>query len=91
MDKVLLPLLACVVLTIPAYAVDNNWSADTTYCLKLADYAQRYLQDAGDASDSMPDFEISGAKVECYKGNTAVGIAILEKKIRSKGFTLPAR
>jgi len=28
---------------------------------------------------------------KCDKGNTAAGIAVLEKKIRSRGFTPPPR
>ena len=38
-----------------------------------------------------PDLSTLGAINDCNKGNTATGIAVLEKKLRSHGFTLPKR
>lgn len=66
-------------------------SDDAAYCKKLGDYAIRYLGDAGGNGGTRPDFDIMEGVDKCNKGNTAAGIAILEKKIRSKGFTPPAR
>jgi hypothetical protein len=66
-------------------------SDDAAYCKKLGDYATRYLGDAGGNGGTRPDFDIIDGIDKCNKGNTAAGIAILEKKIRSKGFTPPAR
>jgi len=64
---------------------------DAAYCKKLGDYATRYLGDPGGNGGTRPDFDIMEGIDKCNKGNTAAGIAILEKKIRSKGFTPPAR
>ena len=64
---------------------------DAAYCTKLGDYATRYLGDPGGQGGTRPDFDIMEGIADCRKGRTAEGIAILEKKIRSKGFTPPAR
>jgi hypothetical protein len=66
-------------------------SDDDAYCAKLGDYARRYLGDAGGNGGTRPSFDVIEATDDCNKGNTAAGIAALEKKIRSKGFTPPAR
>ena len=66
-------------------------SDDAAYCAKLGDYARRYLGDPGGNGGTRPDFDIQEGIDDCAKGKTAQGIAILEKKIRSKGFTPPAR
>ncbi len=66
-------------------------SDDAAYCKKLGDYATRYLGDPGGNGGTRPDFDIIDGIDKCNKGNTAAGIAILEKKTRSKGFTPPAR
>lgn len=64
---------------------------DAAYCARLGDYATRYLGDPGGNGNTRPDFAIMEAIDDCRKGRTAQGIAALEKKIRSKGFTPPAR
>lgn len=66
-------------------------SDDAAYCKKLGEYATRYLGDPGGNGGTRPDFDMIDGIDKCNKGNTAAGIAILEKKIRSKGFTPPAR
>jgi hypothetical protein len=78
-------LLACTAGSVAAQ------SDDAAYCKKLGDYATRYLGDAGGNGGTRPDFDIVDGVTKCNKGDTATGIAILEKKIRSKGFTPPAR
>ena len=66
-------------------------SDDAAYCKKLGEYATRYLGDPGGNGGTRPDFDIIDGIDKCNKGNTAAGIATLEKKIRSKGFTPPPR
>ena len=66
-------------------------SDDAAYCKTLGDYATRYLGDSGGNGGTRPDFDILDGIAKCNKGDTAGGIAILEKKIRSKGFTPPPR
>lgn len=82
-----LPLLLSVALPGAATAQAD----DAAYCATLGDYARRYLGDAGGNGGTRPDFDIMEGIDACNKGRTAQGIAILEKKIRSKGFTPPAR
>ena len=66
-------------------------SDDAAYCKKLADYATRYAGDSSFNGGARPSFDIMDGVDKCDKGNTAAGIAALEKKIRSKGFTPPSR
>jgi hypothetical protein len=63
---------------------------DATYCTDLSNTYGRYLGQTS-ARSPMPDATASAAMNECQKGNTAAGIAILEKKLRDAGFSLPAR
>lgn len=87
--KQLLSLLAFLALAPSIDAMAQ--SDDAAYCAKLGDYARRYLGDAGGNGGTRPDFDIMEGIDDCNKGKTAAGIALLEKKIRSKGFTPPAR
>jgi len=66
-------------------------SDDAAYCKKLADYATRYAGDNSFNGGARPDFDIMDGVDKCTKGNTAAGIAVLEQKIRSRGFTPPSR
>lgn len=80
-------LLACVVLSTPATAQSD----DAAYCAQLGNLARRYTGGAGAEGGLAPDLTTLGAINDCNKGNTAAGIAVLEKKLRSHGFTLPKR
>ena len=64
---------------------------DATYCRQLANLALRYTGSAGGEGRLAPDFTTIGAIEDCNKGNYASGIATLERKLRSNGFTLPKR
>ena len=87
MTRLTLPLvlLACVASEAAAQ------SDDAAYCRKLSDYATRYTGDTSFNGGARPDFDILDGVDKCNKGDTAAGIAVLEKKIRSKGFTPPPR
>jgi hypothetical protein len=74
----------CLVLPVQARA------DDATYCTELYDACVRYLGQTN-ARSPLPDATASAAMNECQKGNTAAGIAILEKKLRDARFTLPVR
>jgi len=87
MTRLTFLVLLSVLLTGQAMAQSD----DAAYCKKLGEYATRYLGDPGGNGGTRPDFDIMEGIDKCNKGNTAAGIAILEKKIRSKGFTPPAR
>jgi len=64
---------------------------DAAYCAELGHLALRYTGHAGGNGGLAPDYTTLDAIDDCYKGNTARGIPILEKKLRCSGFTLPKR
>lgn len=80
--------LAILVLVTPAFAADDD---DRAYCEKLGQMALRYTGSAGGEGRMSPDLVTIGAIDDCRKGKTAAGIAALERKLRSSGFTLPPR
>jgi hypothetical protein len=75
---------------VPALAAVAQ-SDDAAYCAQLGNLALRYTGSAGGEGRLSPDLSTLGAIADCNKGNTAAGIAVLEKKLRSQGFTLPKR
>jgi hypothetical protein len=82
------PLVAlAVALPAPAFAQTD----DATYCIALATLANRYLVSSTAEGRGSPDLETRTAIDDCAKGNTAAGIPVLERKLRSNGFTLPKR
>ena len=85
--RTLMLLLACAVLPSPAVAQSD----DAAYCAQLGNLALRYTGSAGGNGGLRPDFTTLGAIDDCNTGNTAAGIPVLEKKLRSNGFTLPRR
>lgn len=87
MSRIVLPILACAVLALPARAQSD----DAAYCAKLGDLAVRYTGSAGGNGGLRVDSTTTDAIDKCRKGDTAGGIAALEKKLRSSGFTLPKR
>ena len=64
---------------------------DATYCRQLASLALRYTGGAGGEGRLAADLSTVGAIDDCNKGNYAAGIPVLERKLRSNGFTLPKR
>ena len=88
MNKRSLAMLAgLLLLPLPAVAADD----DAAYCQKLAQLALRYTGGAGAEGRLSTDLATMGAIEDCRRGNTAAGIAALERKLRSGGFTLPPR
>ena len=80
-------LVACPVLSTSAAAQSD----DAAYCAQLAGLALRYTGSAGGEGRLAPDLSTLGAIDDCNKGRFAAGIAVLERKLRSNGFTLPKR
>jgi hypothetical protein len=87
MARTLMLILACATLPNPAVAQRD----DAAYCAQLGNLALRYTGSAGGEGGLRPDFTTLGAIDDCNKGNTATGIAVLERKLRNNGFTLPKR
>jgi hypothetical protein len=88
MPRTLMLILACATLPNPAAVAQHDEAA---YCAQLGNLALRYTGSAGGEGGLRPDFTTLGAIGDCNKGNTAAGIAVLESKLRSNGFTLPKR
>lgn len=80
-------ILAGILLARPAIAQID----DAAYCAELGRLALRYTGSAGGEGRLSPDLTTLGAIADCNKGNTVAGIAVLERKLRSNGFTLPKR
>jgi hypothetical protein len=78
-------LAAALLLAVPADAQSD----DVAYCAKLSDLVNRYFSDVADGRDTT-DLNLALAVDQCRKGNTA-GIPVLERKLRSNGFSLPRR
>jgi hypothetical protein len=76
--------------TLPAIAAMAQ-SDDVAYCAQLGNLALRYTGSSGSEGRLSPDLSTLGAIADCNKGNTAAGIAALERKLRAHGFTLPKR
>jgi hypothetical protein len=80
-------LLACAMVSSPLAAQAD----DAAYCAELGRLAVRYTGGAGGEGRLSPDLQTLGAITDCNKGNFAAGIPVLERKLRSNGFTLPKR
>jgi hypothetical protein len=80
-------LLAIAGLALPAAAADG----DAEYCQKLGQLALRYTGSAGGEGRLAADHVTLSGIEDCRRGNYAAGIAALERKLRSNGFTLPSR
>jgi hypothetical protein len=64
---------------------------DAAYCASLSALASRYLVGGTSQGRGVPDLDTSTAIDQCRRGNTAAGIPVLERKLRSNGFSLPKR
>ena len=80
-------LVGCAIVSLPAAAQAD----DAAYCAELGRLAARYTGGAGAEGRLSPDLQTLGAITDCNKGNFAAGIPVLERKLRSNGFTLPKR
>ena len=63
---------------------------DAAYCAALSTLATRYVAPSRDQG-SVADVELNAAIDQCGGANRAAGIAVLERKLRNNGFTLPKR
>ncbi len=85
MTRTVLLAVACALLPGMVHA------DDASYCEQLGYLAMRYMGSAGGDGHLAPDMTTMSAIRDCRSGNTAAGIAVLEKKLRASGFTLPKR
>ncbi len=84
------PLLAMLMsASLPVAA--SAQSDDASYCAALSALANKYLVSNTSQGSGSPDLDTRAATNDCAKGNFARGIPVLERKLRSNGFTLPKR
>ena len=65
-------------------------ATDMEYCAELSVMYRKYLGQTS-SRQTMPDVTASTAIDACERGNTAVGIPVLEKQLTNARFTLPKR
>ena len=65
-------------------------TGDLAYCERLYELWVRYVPTLSKGHDS-GTFEALASVDQCRQGDTAAGIAALEKKLRDNRFTLPVR
>jgi hypothetical protein len=82
-----LPMLLAVSLSSAALAQAD----DSAYCGALIQKFQRYVIKTGSHSPNTGGLDGNVAVEQCRAGNTAAGIPVLERKLRSAGIELPAR
>jgi len=63
---------------------------DAAYCARLGELVTKYIGKQINGQNR-PDSESLVAMDRCDHGDTVAGIPILEKKLKSGGFTLPPR
>jgi len=78
---------ACLVLPGAAFAGMD----DVAYCSELGSLASRYSGSSGANGQLSPGPETKQALADCYNGRSDMGIAVLEKKLRASGISLPKR
>src|SRR5471030_3492775 len=83
------PLLLIGCTAIPNAVVAQT--GDAAYCTQLGNLALRYTGSVGSNGNLSPDLTTIAAIEDCRKGDAAAGIPVLEKTLRSNGFTLLKR
>jgi hypothetical protein len=78
--------LAGLMLVLPVTA--DAQGGDAAYCAQLTFLYRRYVENSPGRQD---DADAAIALDDCKNGNTAAGIAVLEKKLLESGFTLPEK
>ncbi|MBX3500313.1 MAG: hypothetical protein KF889_12770 [Alphaproteobacteria bacterium] len=77
-------------LSLTSIALAQTGSGGLAYCERLFATWDRYLAPRGE-SRSSGGVDAIAAVEQCRRGNTATGIAVLERKLRDGRFTLPTR
>jgi hypothetical protein len=88
-------LLAALLIALPpTVAVAQNLAADQQYCAALLDKYLRYAgvtEYPGTPGKLSNDNQAALAQAKCQAGDTAAGIAILERKLRNAKLEPPPR
>ena len=81
---------AVLALSLAGTAMAQQGVSDLSYCENLYAIYDRYIAPRGE-SRSTSGVDAIAAVEQCRRGNTAAGIAVLEKKLRDGLFSLPRR
>ena len=79
---------------LPALACAQDLASEQQYCAAMLDKYLRYAgvtEYPGTPGKLSNDNQAGLAQAECQSGNTAAGIAILERKLRNAKLDLPPR
>lgn len=79
-----------VVIVSMAVAGAHAQTDDLAYCESLYAMFERYVPSLSKGHNA-GGYDAQAAVDQCRQGNTAAGIASLEKKLRDNRFTLPPR
>lgn len=81
-------LIAALVVATPA--VGQSPADDLARCEQLFARYERYSNTGGESrsGSALSALEARSALDDCRRGNTAAGIAVLERKLRSLGFRI---
>ncbi|HTR88391.1 MAG TPA: hypothetical protein VMI56_28175 [Reyranella sp.] len=82
-------LLSLALLAAPLPALAQ--AGDAEYCAALTALANRYLTGGSANGAGTQDLDTRSAMADCAAGKFSSGIPVLEKKLRSNGFSLPKR
>jgi hypothetical protein len=83
-----------IALVLPTVAVAQNLAADQQYCAALLDKYLRYAgvtEYPGTPGKLSNDNQAALAQAQCQAGDTAAGIAILERRLRNAKLDPPPR
>ena len=81
-----LSFLAIGLCTVP-FAADAQDDRLKARCEQLFPLADRAVSRRGEGGG--PNLAVQGAGLDCQKGRYEQGIAVLEKALRSQGYTVP--
>lgn len=87
MFRVIAPIV--LALSLAGTAKAQQGVSELTYCENLYALYDRYLAPRGESRSA--SVEAVSAVEQCRRGETAAGIAALEKKLRDSLFSLPPR
>ena len=88
------PPLTLLVVLLPALAVAQDLAGERQYCAALLDKYLRYAgvtEYPGTPGKLSNDNQAGIAQAKCQAGDTAAGIAILERKLRDAKLDPPPR
>ena len=92
MNELAARIALALAVVLPATALAQSRMSDAEYCKALGDLYQKHVANPQSGQSPMPDpATIQNAIEQCRAGNTAAGIPVLERRLRSARIDLPPR